>query len=67
MPFGPPKIGKTCSFHQLVHQKPPEDYTPREHDKEIQDTGYCSTDVVTERKAIEVTTRTITPLLLFEG
>ena len=59
MPFGPPKIGKTCFFHQLVHQKPPEGYTPRECGESNKDTGYRSTDVATERKAIEVTTRTI--------
>ena len=59
MPFGPPKIGKTCFFHQLVHQKPPEGYARRKRGEINQDTGYCSTDVATERKAIEVTTRTI--------
>ena len=59
MPFGPPKIGKTCFFHQLVHQKPPEGYARRERGKINQDPGYCSTDIATERKAIEVTTHTI--------
>ncbi len=59
MPLGPPKIGKTCFFHCLLNRNFPEGYKPRERNNKNTCDGYRSTDVATERKAIEVSTHTI--------
>ena len=50
LPFGPPRVGKTCLYHCLLDKLPPG--TPLTID--TPGTGYLSTDVLTGRKMIQV-------------
>ena len=50
LPFGPPRVGKTCLYHCLLDKPPPG--TPSTID--TPGTGSLSTDVLTGRKMIQV-------------
>ena len=50
LPFGPPRVGKTCLYHRLLDKPPPG--VPSTCD--TQGTGSLSTDVLSERKMIQV-------------
>ena len=50
LPFGPPRIGKTCLYHRLLDKPPPG--VPSTCD--TPGTGSLSTDVLSERKMIQV-------------
>ena len=50
LPFGPPRVGKTCLYHCLLDKQPPG--TPSTID--TPGTGSLSTDVLTGRKMIQV-------------
>ena len=50
LPFGPPRVGKTCLYHRLLDKPPPG--TPSTCD--TPGTGSLSTDVLSERKMIQV-------------
>ena len=50
LPFGPPRVGKTCLYHRLLDKPPPG--VPSTCD--IPGTGSLSTDVLSERKMIQV-------------
>ena len=55
MPFGPPRVGKTCLYHRLLDKNPPG--TPSTHEQLGGKPD--STDVLTERKMIQVRMNTI--------
>ena len=50
LPFGPPRVGKTCLYHRLLDKPPPG--TPLTCD--TPETESLSTDVLSERKMIQV-------------
>ena len=50
LPFGPPRVGKTCLYHRLLDKPPPG--VPSTCD--TPGTGSLSTDVLSERKMIQV-------------
>ena len=50
LPFGPPRVGKTCLYHRLLDKPPPG--MPSTCD--TPGTGSLSTDVLSERKMIQV-------------
>ena len=50
LPFGPPRVGKTCLYHRLLDKSPPG--VPSTCD--TPGTGSLSTDVLSERKMIQV-------------
>ena len=50
MPFGPPRVGKTCLYHCLLNRKPPGKPTTREE----LGSGPESTSILTKRRMIQV-------------